>query len=49
VLNPTDVAGLFRPGPFHSFCGERRIPFETFQNLGLAWPKPVAGARERAA
>jgi predicted O-methyltransferase YrrM len=49
VLNPTDVQRIFRPGPFHSFCGERRIPFQTFQNLGLAWPERAGAARERAA
>jgi hypothetical protein len=49
VLNPTDVERIFRPGPFHSFCGERRIPFQTFQNFGLAWPELAAAARERAA
>jgi predicted O-methyltransferase YrrM len=49
VLNPTDVQRIFRPGPFHSFCGERRIPFQTFQNLGLAWPGRAGAARSRAA
>jgi len=49
VLNPTDVQRIFKPGPFHSFCGVRRIPFQTFQNLGLAWPELAPAARERAA
>ena len=49
VLNPTSVAGIFRPGPFHAFCDDRRIPFATFQNLGVAWPEPTAAAPERAA
>jgi len=49
VLNPTDVARIFRPSPFHSFCEERRIPFQTFQNLGLAWPEQAGAAHERAA
>jgi len=49
VLNPTDMQRIFRPGPFHSFCSERRIPFQTFQDLGLAWPGRAGAARERAA
>ncbi len=49
VLNPTSVAGIFRPGPFHVFCDDRRIPFATFQNLGVAWPEPTAAEPGRAA
>jgi predicted O-methyltransferase YrrM len=49
VLNPTSVAGIFRPGPFHFFCDDRHLPFATFQNLGLAWQEPTATPRERAA
>jgi predicted O-methyltransferase YrrM len=49
VLNPTSVAGIFRAGPFHAFCDDRRIPFTTFQNLGLAWPETTAAARWQAA
>ena len=49
VLNPTSVAGIFRPGPFHAFCDDRHLPFATFQDLGFAWPEPVAAAHWRAA
>jgi predicted O-methyltransferase YrrM len=49
VLNPTSVAGILRSGPFQSFCADRRIPFATFQNLGLAWPEQEASARDCAA
>jgi predicted O-methyltransferase YrrM len=49
VLNPPSVTGIFRPGPFFAFCGERRIPQATFYNLGLAWPHQGGQVRERAA
>jgi predicted O-methyltransferase YrrM len=49
VLNPPSLPGIFRPGPFFAFCGERQIPSATFHNLGVAWPEQPAQVRERAA
>ena len=49
VLNPPSVAGIFRPGPFFTFCGDRGIRHATFANLGLAWPTDAGSVRERAA
>jgi predicted O-methyltransferase YrrM len=49
VLNPTSVAGILRPGPFHAFCDDRHLPFATFQDLGLAWPEATTAAHWRAA
>jgi predicted O-methyltransferase YrrM len=49
VLNPPSLAGIFRDGPFPTFCRQRRIFHATFHNLGLALPaEPVTGV-ERAA
>jgi predicted O-methyltransferase YrrM len=49
VLNPPSVRGIFRPGPFFSFCRERGLPYDTFQNLGVALPEDAAPAHRRAA
>jgi predicted O-methyltransferase YrrM len=49
VFNPPSVMGIFRAGPFFAFCGERRIHYATFHNLGVAWPEREAQVRERAA
>ena len=49
VLNPPSVAGIFRPGAFPAFCGERGVFHTTFHNLGVALPAVAAQAGEHAA
>jgi len=38
IQNPPSLPGIFRQNAFPAFCGGRRIPFDTFHNLGVAFP-----------
>lgn len=50
IQNPPSLAGIFRQNAFPAFCGRRQIAFETFHNLGVAFPEMggVAAAQPRA-
>jgi predicted O-methyltransferase YrrM len=48
ILNPPSLLGVFRETAFPAFCKRRRVPYATFQNLGVAIPAGAEPPDQRA-